>query len=333
MYKIVIPLLLFCCFGCKKDKPAGTVSVNGFTFLEDNIFDLNGNCTDTLIPELTGSNIGYEFVDISTNLKFASFNPNNPNEIIYCRDNYNLNGVHNVMIFDRVSNTERLLINKQLISLPKWGKNGWILLSAGNIYKIKEDGDSLEAIAQGYSAEWNYDCTKFAYPVVDGNINKYIGVVQDFYSHVKDTLPFMLASHIDWQNQTNKIVFYTSEQAYKGVNIVDMDKREKTTILDLPYQSFVPGWINDKEFVFSGEHPVTFNNHLFVCNIVSKTITSIGTFCPNDFSGFLNYCPLSNELITVVHHWESLGGNKIRVSTQLMVLNFNTRAITYYNPA
>lgn len=332
MYKIIIPVLLCFCLGCKKDKPAGMVSVNDFTFLENNIFDLNGNCKDTLIPELPEISSGYEFVDINTNLKFASFNPNNPNEIVYYRDNYNLNGVHSVMIYDRVSNTERLLVDKQIISPPKWGKNGWILLSAGNIYKIKDNGDSLEVIANGYSAEWNYDCTKFAYPVVDGNTNKYVGVVQDFVSHVKDTLPFMLGSHNDWQNQSNKMVFHTSEMAYNGVNIVDMDKREKTMLLNLPNQSFIPCWINDKEFVFVGEHPLTFKKHLFACNILNRTVTVLGTFCSNDFSSFLNYCPLSNELITVVHHWQSLGGVKIKITTQLMILNFNTHAITYYNP-
>jgi hypothetical protein len=329
MYKIIVLLLICFCLGCKKDKPAVIESVTGFTFLEDNIFDLNGNCTDTLIPELPEFNHGYEFVDINTNLKFASFNPNNPNEIIYYRDNYNLNGVHSVMIFDRVSNTERLLIEMQLVSPPKWGKNGWILLSAGNIFKIKENGDSLEVIANGYSAEWNYDCTKIAYPVVNGNTNKYIGVVQDFASGVKDTLPFMLGSNNDWQNQSNKMVFHTSEMAYNGVNIVDMDKREKTMILDLPVG---PCWINDKEFVFVGEHPVTFKNQLFVCNIVNRTVTSLGSFCSNDQIVFYNYCPLSNELITIVHHWKSLGGIKISITSQLMILNFSTHSITFFNP-
>lgn len=315
---------------CNKVKPPDISYDTGFEQIVDYKFILNANCDTAIIPELPEINQGYIVHEDATNVKFASFNPNNSNEIVFCRKS---NGAtKEINVYDRQTHTSRLLTSMQIISPPKWGNNGWILLNAGNIYKIKGNGDSLEVIAKGYSSEWNYDGSKFAYDVLNGNTKHYIGVVQDFATGKKDTLPFTLDSHISWQNQDNQMVFYTSDQNSKGINIVDMNKVEKKKIFEIPDQSTLTCWINNNEFAFVISDTSLNRYQLKICNIKTSTITAIAEFCLYDSAVFLSYSPSSNELLTIVSHVSSLGGIHLSITARLMVLNLNDYSVNYIDP-
>ena len=70
---------------CNKVKPQDISYDTGFEQIVDYKFILNANCDTAIIPELPEINQGYIVHEDATNVKFASFNPNNSNEIVFCR--------------------------------------------------------------------------------------------------------------------------------------------------------------------------------------------------------------------------------------------------------
>jgi hypothetical protein len=310
---IIFILFIFFLIACKKEK-LDDIS-------ETYMFDINSNCTDTNIPELKGFNTGYRFYNDSNNVNYAYFNPNNPNEFLY----FNQYISNNIYIYSRTSNTKKILTNAHLLSPPKWGKHGWILLDNGVIYIIKENGDSLQQMFTGYNPEWNSDGNKFAYAVINWDIGKYIGVTYNTQTNTKDTLPFMLNAGKCWQNNSNKIIFYSSEEATQGFVLVDMNTKTRT-LLNKIESSGPPCWINENEFVY------TSNQKIYIFNILTGNSKAIAKFCSNEFGSYMSYSPISKELITSITHWKSLGENKILITSKIIILNFKNNSVTYISP-
>lgn len=310
-YFYFLTILLF--FSCKK-----TEKNDNF---EKYQFDLCTKCTDTDIPELKGLNSGYEFIIDTSNINYPYFNPNNSNEILY----YNQYISNNIYIYDRLSKTKKVLLKSNLLSPPKWGANDWILFDNGSVYGIKSNGDSLKYITKGYNPEWNYTSDKFAVDVINPVTRKSIGAVYNWNSNLIDTLPFILGAGKCWQNKTNKIALYAPEEFMQGYAISDMNTKTRT-LLNKIKSPGPPCWINDNEFIY------TYDTYLIVFNINTGISRTISKLCSNESIGYLSYSPLSNELITSINHWKSLGGDKILVTTKIMILNFIDNSVTYITP-
>lgn len=312
---ITFQILIVFLVSCKKEKIDNSV--------ETYLFNLNSNCTDTYIPETNsgGFIIDYQIIIDPNYVNYPFFNPNNPNEFLY----YNQYSTSNIYIYNRTTNTKKILTNTNLLSPPKWGKNGWVLLDNGKINLIKENGDSLQQICNGYNPEWNSQANKFAFDVVNGNINKYIGVTYDFQTKTKDTLPFMLGAGKCWQNNTNKIIFYSSEETMQGFALVDMNTKTRTLLNKIESQS-PPCWINENEFVYSS------NQKIFIFNILTGISKSIAKLCSNENIGYLSYSPISNEVITSLNHWNKIDSDTILITSKIMVLNFTNNSVSYITP-
>lgn len=323
MKKILILFLIaIISNSCKRIKvvPIVVSTEPQFTYIDNYLFILDDACKDS-VEELPEINSGYQFVEDPTNVRYASFNPNNPNEIIYYRDNYVIGGTNEVLIYDRTLQSSKVLANLKLNSPPKWGKNGWILLSSNGVYKIKENGDSLGLIASGTYPEWNYTSTKFVC-TSPGTSNGYI---YDFLNNTTENLSFHIGYGPAWQNQKNLMVHFPTDQVMQGFNLGDMNVKTNKRIL---YQmsSHLPCWLNDSEFVY------TQDDKLKILNIENYTISTIAKFCANDHGHFLSYSQISNELMMPVEHWKSIGPELVEISGRIMVLNFNTYTVSYFNP-
>jgi len=315
IFILFFALALMC---CKKDLQSD--------ILDNYFFDMEQKCDSDTMPTQSGFQPGAMLYTYTTDdFEYPSFNPNNSEELIYCNKKYSPTLTYEIFILNRVDLSKRLLTTMQISSPPKWGKNGWILLNAGKIYKIKENGDSLQAIASGYSSEWNFDCTKFAYTTINEVTHKTIGVIYDVNTTMKDTLPFTLASHNSWQNKNNLLLFYSDQPSYEGFNIVDINLQKRMRIWHIT-SSAPPCWLNEDEFVY------IWQQKLYKFSIPDNTSTCIAQFCKNDFAIFLSYSHLSKELITSVEHEKYIGNGTIEVADKIMILNFNDNSVTYINP-
>jgi hypothetical protein len=306
---LIIPTLFF---SCKKEQKG---------IIKNMIFNIDSNCTDTEISTLDEPPQGFSFHFDSNFVSMPFFNPNDPSEFIY----YNQYSTNNIYIYNRATNTKKFLTTAILKFPPKWGKNNWVLLDNGVINKIKINGDSLQELSIGYNPEWNHNSTKIAYHTTNWNIGKNIGVIYDFESNSKDTLPFMLNGGKCWQNQSNKMVFYSSEETMKGFVLIDMNTQTRTLLnkIDSPTP---PCWINENEFVFC------LNQYLWVFNTITHESKAITKLCSNEHVSYLSYSPISKELLAAVDHWKAEDAVTIFVSSKIMILNFANNSVSFIKP-
>lgn len=309
----VFSIIILFSLSCKKEKIDD--------IFERYLFDLNSNCTDTEIPELEGFTTGYQFIIDSNNVNYPFFNPNNPNEILF----YNQYSTKNIYIYNRANSSKKVLINANLLSPPKWGKNGWILLTNGIISKIRENGDSLQTVTTGLYPEWNYNASRFAYDTYNPNTGKNIGVIYNFQSNLKDTLPFMLNADKCWQNQSNRIVYFRNHDNQSHFFVADMNSVSTNPFMEITSPG-PPCWINDNEFVYQS------NQKIYIYNLQTASNKTIAKLCSKEFIGYMSYAPSTKELITNLDHWKSIGDNKIVVSSKLIIFNFNDNSVSYITP-
>jgi hypothetical protein len=306
---------------CKSEKQQ-IIKEDDFKYSENLIFNLDGNCKDSVV-ELPPINIGYQIYFDTNYTRYANFNPNNKNEIIYYKQYKD-----QVLILDRSTGKSRLLTNMHLLSAPKWGSNGWILLNTLDIYKIKSDGTALEKICKGYNPEWNMDGTQFAFSVVDNNLQRDIGVVCHLIDNTMDTLPFRLNAGKCWQNPDDLMVFHTNEMGSVGFNIVDFKLMKRERIYECQSPSVSPCWISNDEFIYVSD--MTDQEHdskIQVMSLKNRSITAIGTLCNNDQIGSFSFSPASNEVIATLIHWKSVGSTEVELTANLLLLNLSTHAI------
>jgi hypothetical protein len=109
-------------------------------------------CEKFYLPE---SPIPYPVKQLPTQRYSPCFNPNNGNEFVYVDEDreaktsmlikYNLLSQQQVILLPKVG----------VVGQPKWGKNGWIVFSSGkNIYKVKDNGDSLTQLTFEYANQY-----------------------------------------------------------------------------------------------------------------------------------------------------------------------------------
>jgi hypothetical protein len=113
--------VMCCCISCHKDS-----------------LDNESTCDE--LPQ--GPPFGWSYIVDTPHYSFPYFNPNNPEQIIFQKKNYQTGAV-SLLKFNLVTKVSSVLYAGENIFQPKWGKDGWILLnlSDNNIWKIKDNGD------------------------------------------------------------------------------------------------------------------------------------------------------------------------------------------------
>ncbi|HMT35484.1 MAG TPA: hypothetical protein PKC41_06480 [Chitinophagaceae bacterium] len=320
-YIIISFIILFIFSSCKRAKILPVLPTSKhekYTYIDNYIFNLNSNCTDTI---LDFGNQEPQFIFHNSYTNYAYFNPENPNEILYYKDNYSLNSNYKLLIYNRSTASSQLLFNSQLTSQAKWSRNGWVLLCADSIYKIKPNGDSLEALTRGKNAEWNFEGTKFVFKPFDESCT----LLYNDSSKITDTLPIKVEGLLCWQNATNLMAFASTDISTNGLNIVDMNQMSSETVLDnlSPVGLY---WLSEFEIIYGGDHNIR------ILNLKNNTITTIAKICPNEGIHSICYSSISNELLITVSHYKQIDKTKVEASSYLMILNFNDYSVTYIKP-
>jgi hypothetical protein len=148
MKKIVLFLLILSSvFSCRKDSEVIIPEVP--LVVDDSVY-----CECTPIPP--GPIIGYSYSYQPNYYVYASFNPNNDDEIVY----FDLNAVYK---YNLVTKVKTMLYQGQITSELNWGINDWIVFRDNGIWKVKSDGSNLSLLPNSgsyNSPKWNNDGTK-----------------------------------------------------------------------------------------------------------------------------------------------------------------------------
>ncbi len=147
-----------------------------------------GMCHD--LPS-SPSATGWNYIYPSYNHKAPFFNPNNPEEIVYVREDFDTNDGSflktELWKADITAGTEELLLDN-VRNHPRWGITNWLLFNRtdNQVWKMKSNGDSLTQLTNGTLhtyPDWNPDNTKF----ICNTFDNYTLIISQ-YAEVLDTL-------------------------------------------------------------------------------------------------------------------------------------------------
>lgn len=234
IYSSSIIIFLFSVIACKKD-PA---------------IPLPNECLE--IPPFSGTGFGYSYSVDTNYFLMPYFNPNNEDEFLFVKKN-NATGNSDLYIYNLQNNSKQNIYSGNIIFPPKWGKNGWILinLSDANIYKIKNNGDSLTQLTTSsnlYYPEWNNLSEKFI--VADGQIIN-TSYILDENGNFLDTLSFDFSSTGSWQDE-NLIVSHE----YSKITFYDLDSQTIIQEYNYWHELSLWGsvmWLNQNDIIWSND--------------------------------------------------------------------------------
>lgn len=222
------------------------------------------NCNDdeniTILPEITActEDAGIPVINFDTSIVYPCplgfnivqknryqyaepvFNPNNENEIIYIRREYEESSILKREIWKYNFCTENATFITDLVSHDlDWSRKDWVIFTAEDrqLYKIKSNGDSLTRLTLNgdfnNQAKWNDAGTKYLYERLTSPLS---GLrVCDEFGNVQDTLDGLTVAHSwTWDNEDNRI-FYSEipEDVIYGEYYSETDELEPINTLSL----------------------------------------------------------------------------------------------------
>ena len=181
-----------------------------------------GSCTKSKIEPLckpfstpSGWSFGWQRIYEPPSLVQPDFNPDNPDEFLFV---YYDNGFDKLYSFNMRMNVLRLIYEGNIIYRPKWGKDGWILLnlSDANIWKIKDNGDSLTQLtytADCFHPSWNYNYSIIGY--TSPRTGSYLGYLIDKCGNELGEVEYSFDENTSWSSPN-----YITGFEYSGKLIV-----------------------------------------------------------------------------------------------------------------
>jgi len=308
---LIITLIIYLFLSCHKDKTSNNCNCNHPADF----------CTDNYFPniDLSQPHIDYMFYYDTNYVKWTYFNPNNVNEIIYCKDV----GFRSTQIikFNLSNKQKQILHTGFLLSPPKWGRKHWILLTHGaQIWKIKDNGDSLTQLTftyANYNPEWNYAGDKFITEFTGYSSNTY-SRIYDLNGQVTDSLPYFLYGEV-WQNDS--LMIYPGIQTYT-IGVTNILNKSSYTLYN-------DGIIKD-DMILSVYWLPDFNEIVFTSpkgiykyNIQTNKITCLKLKCKNDM--YLNPCIFypGNKIMFYKEHQKYMGNMEVLISSKIVLLNLD----------
>jgi hypothetical protein len=299
---IVFWSLTLLCFSCKKEAKTCDCPTNG------NI------CTDLPLPGSGG--YGYSFTYDTGYITYPYFNPNNANEIIFYKPHSSTGP--QLIKFNLQTGQQQVIFSQSLIDAPKWGRNGWILLSLGQIYKMKDNGDSLTQLTFGnsnnYHPEWNYVGDKFITEYVGSSYNYSI---YDVSGNLLDTLPDVFDEIDSWQNQNNLLLVKMNN----GLGVFNPETDSLCAFIapstgETFYGqcNWYPDGVNIINEISCGVHKLNYESGGNIC---------IQSTCSNDGYYFPTISSASQKIIFSISHSQSIGNSSLYISSKLVLMNFD----------
>ncbi|MEN9582478.1 MAG: hypothetical protein RL641_432 [Candidatus Parcubacteria bacterium] len=290
---LVLITILFCCVSCHKD------SIN----------------SDSICINLPPSpSIGWTYLIDTPNYSFPFFNPNNPSEIIFQKKNYS--AANTVLYrFNLLTKQKSILFTGENLYQPKWGKNGWILLntSDNNIWKIKEDGNSLIQLtynSTSFAPEWNQACDKIAYFKSDGISHKLF--IMDENGNNIDSATNYFSSQSCWRHP-NLIATITP------LNLIVIDPIADTVKILHEINTGIFGgayWLSDHENIIW-----SYEEGIFITNCITKATHCINASCNTRTYLFPTYAPQTNKVIFNKVEKKAINATEVKVSSKLYIMN------------
>lgn len=198
---LVFLLCMIVNIGCKKDKPE--------------------ECQP--LPPNNSIGWGWNYVYPNSPIpSFATFNPNNPDEILYVE--FSDINAQNLVVYNIKTKVKTVLHTGKFMDNRQWGKSGWIIFDthqdpAGGytIYKVRPDGSQKEILVlnNAFCPVIHPDGNKFLYlqgtatfviKDLDGNTLKSCGLsIGSLYpnSWINDSIVLFGRTNQIWQFNTN----------------------------------------------------------------------------------------------------------------------------------
>jgi Tol biopolymer transport system component len=266
------------------------------------------------IPLPSGAGHGRNYVMDSLYFWGKSPNPNNPNEVVFVFDpDHALD--HSLVKYNIVTHQKATIFEGRMSYAPSWGSNGWILLNLSdhNIYKIKDNGDSLTQLtfsSSNFRPIWKYDGTEFCYMSnPTGHANYYI--CDPLGNHL-DTL-----SHsgigFSWTHPR-----YSPSTAGGALLVSDLEADSMLKIMDWPIEEssgYGGIFVDSTTLVFS------YKSGIYSIDIESKELKQLKESCNSILYQAPTYSPIDGKLLWLKLEFELVTENDIHLKPVLVTMN------------
>ncbi len=242
--------------------------------------------------------LGWNYPLVGNSVLRPCFNPRNPDEIVFVR---RLNGSSEdeLVKYNLVTKAHQVLFTGAIWSPPSWGTNGWILIGSSdeNIYKVKENGDSLTQLTtEGgkFFPMWDPAGDRFACQ----NIGPAQVVFYDAEGLPLDSL-FHARIGVSWNHPR-----YSPWPFDDYVYLTDM-------VADtlIPFVAAPPAdrtWALGAIFTSESRLVVSYVSGMYAIDLPSKTVTLLRSSCDAVLYRDPSYSPQRNQLL-----WSKLSRNPV----------------------
>lgn len=158
------------------------------------------------------------------------FNPDNANEFLFVY--YPPGGSNRLYKYNMLTKELKLIFTgTTMVYRSRYGRGGWVLLNLidGNIWKIKDNGDSLTQLTNTgncYHPQWNYKYDRIGY--LTSNNGHYYGTIIDVKGNYIDTTEYSWIEASTWQSPN-----YIAAAAW-AVSVYKYNTKEFVSIYDFP---------------------------------------------------------------------------------------------------
>ncbi|HRO42754.1 MAG TPA: hypothetical protein PL009_07955 [Flavipsychrobacter sp.] len=255
---------------------------------------------------------GWEYLYDSAYSYFTDINPANGTEILFVKRPFN-NGLCRLYIYDAVTRKSREIFQGRIIFSPRWGTNGWILLnlSDANIWKIKDNGDSLIQLTftgNLYTPSWNYTHDKFIADRADN--------VRALYD---ETGGFITVLNGLYQYGTNIYFFNDSLFAYtadRELGIYNIKTLQKEVLARLEGDNFFRNPIVRQETVLCYA-----NQGLYSVNMQTRQLVHLTSSCNAKVYGYLSYSKHLDKLFVTQTTSSVMNAQSLFQKSSILMVN------------
>lgn len=238
------------------------------------------------------------------------FNPRNQDEIVFVR--HLVGGSEDELVKYNLSTKDhQVLFTGAVYGIPSWGSNGWILVGSSdeNIYKVKENGDSLTQLTtEGgkFYPKWDPAGERFACM----NIGQARVIFYDSRGMPLDSL-FHVRIGVSWNHPR-----YSPWPFDDYVHLADMVADTLIPFVAAPSSDRI--WALGAIFTSESRLVVSYASGIYAIDLPSKTVTLLRPSCDAVLYRDPTYSPQRNQLL-----WSKLSrnpvGNTLYYTTKLVL--------------
>jgi hypothetical protein len=297
-----------------------------FCFLYSCKYDkIEPKCED--LPPSKNLVTGYKILTPKYNYTAPSFNPSQPNEIVFYRTG---EGKIDICTYNLQTNKLKTVYapeNGFGTGYPNWGSNNWIFfpMKDRNIWKINVNGDSLMQVTNNplcYNPILNTKLHKMIYyhfwssPNFTGNI-----FISDEKGNVLDSIKGVMQLSA-WQNSDNIALFSSagSINSQGKIQLLNPYTKEKTDIGTYDFDGNSENglcWIDNKTLVYVME------DGIYKIDVPTQKTEQLRVTCETKNYSNPSYSPTLNKIVVNKTTKKIVGDNSVELVSKICLLNVN----------